>query len=207
MNQLTTYEQLIAAKLQELSAPAKIDMIWARIEHQLDVEMPIDESGPTDTGASSNPGFFFPGNKFLYIFLAAVAGIYFLTRPFAIQNEASETDVRPSYQTKDSLNKATDPNKVSDRKVLFTDKADQVVAEQIISEDSVQASSEQVPIEIPTKEAESVNQPATSSVVNETKKPLVSVSTIDSTPKKGRGVKGININDYKIAPIKKDNQP
>ncbi len=205
MNQPTTYEQLIAAKLQELSAPAKIDAIWASIEHQLDVEMPIDESGPTDTGTSSNPGFYFPGSKFLYVFLAAVAGLYFLTRPFAIQNESSETEVQPSYQTMDSLNTAKEPNKVSDSEAIFSDKAYMPVSEKIITEDSMPVTSEQVPMQVPTKEPEPIHQLSAPIVNSEIKKPLVTMPTTDSTPRKRRGVKGINISDYKIAPVKKDN--
>ncbi len=204
MNQPTTYEQLIAAKLQELSAPAKIDAIWARIEHQLDVEMPIDESGPTDIGTSSNPGFYFPGSKFLYVFLAAVAGLYFLTRPFAIQNESSETDVQPSYQTMDSLNTVKEPNKVSDSEAIFSDKADMPVSEKTITEDSMPVTSEQEPMQVPTKEPEPIHQLSAPIVNSEIKKPLVTMPTTDSTPRKGRGVKGINISDYKIAPVKKD---
>lgn len=207
MNQLTTSEQLIAAKLQELSAPAKIDAIWARIEQQLDVEMPIDESGATDTGASSNPGLYFPGSKFLYLFLAAVAGIYFLTRPYAIQNERSETDAQPSYQTIDSLDTVTDPRNVPDQKNRVTDKADMPVTKQIITEDSMSVTSEQVPLQILTKEAEPIHQLSAPIVNSEIKKPLVTMPSTDSTPKKGRGVKGINISDYKIAPVKKDNEP
>lgn len=207
MNQPTTYEQLIAVKLQELSAPAKIDAIWARIEQQLDVEMPIDESGPTDTGASSNPGFFFPGSKFLYVFLAAVAGIYFLTRPYAIQNEAAEINDQQPYEIIDSVNAVSNPIKKSDSEITFTDNADMSVADKAIPNDSTSADiSEPISNQIITKEPESIIQPPVSNLVNEIKKSPVSIIP-DTTVKKGRGVKGINLSDYKIAPVKKDNQP
>jgi hypothetical protein len=207
MNQLTTYEQLIAAKLQELSAPAKIDAIWARIEQQLDVEMPTDESGPTDTEASSNPGFFFPGSKFLYIFLAAVASIYFLTRPYAIQNEASETTDQQPYEISDSVNTVSDPKKKSDSEIMFTDKADISVTNEALPKDSIPDDVlESIPNEVIKKEPESIVQPPVSNPVNEIKKSPIPIIT-DTTVKKGRGVKGINLSDYKIAPVKKDNQP
>lgn len=209
MNQPTTYEQLIAVKLQELSAPAKIDAIWARIEQQLDVEMPTDESGSTDAGASSNPGFFFPGNQFLYIFLAAVAGIYFLTRPYAIQNEVSETNHQQSYEIKDSVNNVSDLIKKSDSEVIFTDKADRVVLDKTLPNDSVTVISEEsTPSTVEKKGSDPIMQsPAPVSIpVNETKKLPTPIIT-DTTIKKGRGVKGINSSDYKIAPVKKDNQP
>jgi len=207
MNQPTTYEQLIAVKLQELSAPAKIDAIWARIEQQLDVEMPTDESGPTDTGASSNPGFFFPGSKFLYIFLAAVAGIYFLTRPYAIQNEAAEINDQQPYQIRDSAKTVSDPIKKSDSEIIFTDKADLSVTDKAISLDSTTIPiSEPMQNEVITKEPEPMVQSSVVTTVSETKKPPTPIIK-DTTIKKGRGVKDINLSDYKIVPVKKDNQP
>lgn len=210
MNQPTTYEQLIAAKLQELSAPTKIDAIWARIEQQLDVEMPIDEFGPTDTGASSHPGFFFPGSKFLYIFLAAAAGIYFLTRTYAIQNEASENHYQqPDAVIIDSLNTVSDPINKSDGEVIFTDKADMAVTDKEIPNDSAAVVSEETrPHSIIPKESEPIVQPVVpvSIPVNETNKLPIPIVK-DTTTKKGRGVRDINMSDYKIAPVKKDNQP
>lgn len=207
MNQPTTYEQLIAVKLQELSAPAKIDAIWARIEQQLDVEMPTDESGPTDTGASSHPGFYFPGSKFLYVLLAAVAGIYFLTRSHAIQNEASEINSQQPFEILDSATGLKDPVKNKDSEVIFSDKADMPVNEQVISNDSATSSiAEPVPNEVVNKEPEPVIPSNVAPTSNETKKLSTPIVT-DTTAKKGRGVKGINLSDYKIAPVKKDNQP
>ncbi len=209
MNQPTTYEQLIAAKLQELSAPTKIDAIWARIEQQLDVEMPTDESGSTDAGASSHPGFLFPGNQILYIFLAAVAGIYFLTRPYAIQNEVSETNHQQHYAIKDSVTNVSDLIKKSDSEVIFTDKADRIVLDKTLPNDSGTVISEE-PMTSTVEKKESdpiVQSPVPVSIpVNETKKLPAPIIT-DTTTKKGRGVKGINSSDYKIAPVKKDNQP
>lgn len=207
MNQPTTYEQLIAAKLQELSAPAKIDAIWARIEQQLDVEMPTDESGSTDTGASSHPGFFFPGNKFLYIFLAAIAGIYLLTRPYAIQTEASEINAQQPFEIMDSTIEVKAPIKNSDSDVIFTDKADMPVNDPGTPNDStITPIAESVPNEVVTKEPEPSTPSPVSTVINETKK-LPSPIITDTISKKGKGVKGINLSDYKIAPVKKDNQP
>ena len=207
MNQPTTYEQLIAAKLQELSAPTKIDAIWARIEQQLDVEMPTDESGSTDTGASSHPGFFFPGSKFLYVFLAAVAGIYLLTRPSTTQNESLETKGQQTFQFSDSLNSLKDPVKNTDSEIIFSDKADISVNEQTISNDSTPiVVSDPEPAAIVTKEPESVVKSPITTANNETKKlpePIIN----DTTVKKRRGVPGINLSDYKITPVKKDNQP
>ncbi|MBK7883673.1 MAG: hypothetical protein IPJ81_07600 [Chitinophagaceae bacterium] len=51
MNKNTTYEQLIAQKLEQLAVPDSADAIWASIEQQLDVVMPVN--APTGTPASS----------------------------------------------------------------------------------------------------------------------------------------------------------
>lgn len=207
MNQPTTYEQLIAAKLQELSAPAKIDAIWARIEQQLDVEMPTDESGPTDTGALSHPGFFSPGNKFLYIFLAAVVGIYFLTRTDAIQNEPPINNSQLPFEIIDSTAGLKDPIKNRDNEVIFTDKADMPVNDLGVSNDSIMTPIEKpAPAEIVTKEPAPSIPPPVSTSIHETKKPPAPTVT-DTSSKKGKGIKGLNLSDYKIVPVKKDNQP
>lgn len=207
MNQPTTYEQLIAVKLQELSAPAKIDAIWARIEQQLDVEMPTDESGSTDTGASSHPGFFFPGNKFLYVFLAAVAGIYFLTRTDAIQNEAPVTNFQQPFEIIDSTDGLKNPPKNRDSEVIFTDKADMPVNDPGTPNDSIMTPIEQpVSEDIVTKEPEPSIPSPVSTAIQEIKKPLAPTVT-DTSSKKGKGVKGLNLSDYKIVPVKKGNQP
>lgn len=42
MNHPTTYEQLIAQKLQEMDVPDQANSIWATIEQQLSIEMPTD---------------------------------------------------------------------------------------------------------------------------------------------------------------------
>lgn len=210
MNQPATYEQLIAAKLQELSAPAKIDAIWARIEQQLDVEMPTDEPGSSNTGGSSNPGFYFPGSKLLYVFLAAAAGIYFLARPYAIQNQASETNSNNHFKLTDTGKTIKNTGQLPGREIIFTDKADMPDSKKKDQSDAIiPAAADEAQPEITVQEPESMMmQPAVSlPITTDIKKQVPPVITTDSIPKKGRGVKGITTNDYKIAPVKKDNQP
>lgn len=55
MNQKTTYEITITEKLEQLKAPQLVDSIWARIEAQLDLELPTDD-GPPNPPASPLTG-------------------------------------------------------------------------------------------------------------------------------------------------------
>lgn len=61
---------------------------------------------------------------------------------------------------------------------------------------------EPVPNEIVTKESESSISSLISTAIHKTKKPLVPTIT-DTSLKKGKGAKGINLSDYKIVPVKK----
>jgi hypothetical protein len=56
MDQRLRYEQLISEKLESLPIPDMADAIWARIEAQLDIDLPTDEGGGTTPDAPSGPG-------------------------------------------------------------------------------------------------------------------------------------------------------
>ena len=55
MNQKATYELTITEKLEQLTAPDMVDAIWARIELQLDIDLPTDD-GPTNPPAPPTSG-------------------------------------------------------------------------------------------------------------------------------------------------------
>lgn len=205
MNHLTTYEQLVADKLQQLPVPDMADAIWVRIEQQLDVEMPVDKSGDPSNGNSSLPGFRFPGNIILYVFLAAlISVVFYLNRP----GQYKETLVQPTSNTisvpaseGDLPQKLSQPGKQAETN--YTDKADLLVE---IKEEK--AATETEPSVITnrtrdTKDFESFKKdepPTMLEMVQKKAGPLVQ----DSVPKKTRGVKGITPNDYRIAPVRKD---
>jgi hypothetical protein len=206
MNHLTTYEQLIADKLQQLPVPDMADAIWARIEQQLDVEMPEDKPGDPAKGNNSLPGYRFPGNIILYVFFAAlISVIFYLNKPV----QYKETSASPASNTisvpettDNTLQKQSMP--AMQAETIYTDKADLPV--DYIKEEKNVAENEPPSITnkaLDTKEVESVNK--------EEKPPLIEVAqkkagplVQDSVPKKTRGVKGITSNDYRIAPVRKD---
>lgn len=205
MNHLTTYEQLVADKLQQLPVPDMADAIWARIERQLDVEMPVDKSGDHNNGNSSLPGFQFPGNIVFYIFLAALVSIiFYFNRP----GQYKETSIQPSSKTT-TVPAADDPAQKKyilpekRSEIDYTDKADIPVAP--VKEDVVTEKEQPLILNqaVEAKENEVVKKqelpPLIEAVQKKTTAPVQ-----DSVPKKTRGVKGITSNDYRIAPVRKD---
>jgi len=206
MNHLTTYEQLVADKLQQLPVPDMADAIWARIEQQLDVEMPVDKPGDPRNGNSSLPGFRFPGNIILYAFLAAlISVVFYLSQP----GQNKEVSAVPSSNeipvpgTDNNIpEKKSTP--VMQAETIYTDKADLSIGDK----------KEEKPIQ-------ENELPLITNTINDTKEPeivkkeelppfleVIQKKTVpriqDSIPKKTRGVKGITANDYRIAPVRKD---
>ena len=206
MNHLTTYEQLIADKLQQLPVPDMADAIWARIEQQLDVEMPVDKPGDPGNGNSSLPGFRFPGNIVLYIFLATlVSVIFYLNRP----GQHKETFITPSSNTitipatDDHIQKKyASPEKQAE--TIYTDRADLPVDQ--IRENAVTEKEQPfIPTQtVETKENEAVKKQEIPPLIETVQKKTTTAPIQDSVPKKTRGVKGITSNDYRIAPVRKD---
>lgn len=103
MNDRLTYEELIAAKLEQLPAmPAMADAIWARISGELDREMPADEGGDTGNGPSGG-GFGF--NTWLWpgagLLLLALAGLIFYS-----QQDYAPAALMPARKTETPLRQA-----------------------------------------------------------------------------------------------------
>lgn len=75
MNEKAIYELTITEKLEQLTAPDMRDAIWARIEAQLDIDLPTDD-GPTDPPTPKsgprkwiNRGFFIVAVALVLIYL------------------------------------------------------------------------------------------------------------------------------------------
>lgn len=206
MNHLTTYEQLVAEKLQQLPVPDMADAIWARIEQQLDVEMPVDKPGDATDGYHSLPGFKFPGNGILYIFLAAIVVTLFLVNKSTGRNDipatpATKKIITPVLNNTDQKKSiVTDPSiVVNTTDTTTTSAAD--LGEYAEKETPV------MPV-INNASAISVNEP----VIKQEQAPFIepvqkkiSLPLMqDSAIKKRRGVLGLTSNDYRIAPVRKD---
>lgn len=205
MNQLTTYEQLVAEKLQQLPVPDMADAIWARIEQQLDVEMPVDQPGDSHDGNSSLPGFRFPGSIIFYIFFAAlVSVIFYLNRP----DQHKETPTIPlsnpiTVPTAEDQLPKTNPSPTRQAETIYTDKADlplDHIIENTATEKEQPVITNQV---VEAKENETVKKQEIPPLI-ETVQKKTTASIQDSVPRKIRGVKGITSNDYRIAPVRKD---
>lgn len=205
MNQLTTYEQLIADKLQQLPVPDMADAIWASIEQRLDVEMPEDPSGPSSGGNHSLPGFQFPGRIMLYCFLAALISVFFyLNRPGKNSEElslSSSDSIAPSTVVVDDQKKPTPSER--QQETIFKERADLPV--DMFKEDKL-VEKEWPVSENPIKEIKTTEIPAKqeTSPIIETILAKKVIAQQDTIPKKTRGIKGITSNDYRIAPVRKD---
>ena len=206
MNNLTTYEQLIADKLQQLPVPDMADAIWARIEQRLNVEMPLEDGG-NNTGSSSLPGFQFPGKGIVFLFLAALVSVlFYLNRPVKqVQNNNIPSNTNTISIPVQNLYKPLEEKpSVQPAESMYTDKADLPI--QYSKGDSFDT-------QIPASSTEPI------SIINETvtlpkSAPVITIGQSiipknlspvqDSGTKKGRGVKGIGTDDYRIVPVKKD---
>lgn len=208
MNNRTTYEQLIADKLQQLPIPDMADAIWARIEQQLNVEMPVDDQGPNNTPGSSSPGFRFPGNTMLYIFIVALTTIYFLSKSFAKKQHKDQVSNEIYFNQPDTTIVNADENVLNDSQTIKfrNDKADVSLPQSMITEHEAPAKNEAEVNETQVATTtEIINKPIPQ-IQAQNLKPIVVQNTDTMPTKKSRGVK-LNPNEYRIAPVKKDSLP
>jgi hypothetical protein len=201
MNQKTTYEQLITEKLEGMPVPDMADAIWARIEHQLDIDMPTDDSG-TDPEPKSPSGSGWIGGAGLFVFVAALVTIFLINKNKNKSN-ASNPYV-PVIQRTDSMQRnpvfqtASDSNIISEKRpqVVTQDvpiKSAPAVGEHMINKDTSVA--------FPQGLTPHFNSDTQQQVVTNVPPPVRQDST---KPKKSRGVQGITDNDYRIVPVAKD---
>lgn len=216
MNERLAYEELIAAKLEQLAPlPAMADAIWSRISDELDREMPTDDGGAPDGGGGSalpgTGGFAWPGLGL--IILAAAGLLYWNTRPkqnntttpsmpaTSVQSSPVANDTSPPENTlpyKDELTPASRQQLNANGSLQDTASVNDV---NISSLDKLQpdtAASRPMPL---------INQPAPGLqqpdlVPNE--KPAAQTNVDTPPAKKSRGVTGINNSDYRIVPDRKD---
>jgi len=196
MNEKTAYEQTIASRLQALPLPDMADAIWARIEAQLDVELPPDNN--TDGGGQA-PNFPTGGLFWGGVSLIVIAVLYFLFSQNSKTNTPQNEPALPSSVTTQpvAIPKNSAPANNSGSSVLPTDKNNHVpgieVTQTSIADSNVSSSLMQ-----PPKLDSAV-------ITNVTAPPIVTPPIKTDTavaPKKGRGVSGISNDDYRIVPKK-----
>ena len=191
MHQPTRYEQLIGEKLQQLPVPDMADAIWARIEAQLDIDLPTDD-GPTPPSNPPGSGPLVIGGIGLVVIVALIT--VFLTRrkephPVLVTPQATPQTTQPQ-----SLPAQTErggaPGKAPT--VVLPQKGE--TNKFFTNTDSVVAPVVQLPAD--TVSTLSTNAPRTM--------PPLALPVDTATPvKRPRGVP-LNDEDYRIVPKKKD---
>ena len=76
MNQKTAYEQIITGKLHALPVPDMADAIWARIETQLDLDMPQTDPPPTNPPGTPSGGIILGGISIVFV-IALITYLFF----------------------------------------------------------------------------------------------------------------------------------
>ena len=200
MNQKTTYEVTITSKLDQLPIPDLRDAIWARIEGELDADLPTDDGGDTPPSAPR-------GGKALQFALPGIVVI--LIALFLIKNNKQNPAPNeiPSTQPATQTNSATptaSPPPVDTKAVIQN------------NESPVVYPGTNIPISTAPIQTDSVSAPMTDIIppvtdnTNQQPEPLVQAPLTqqpprtDSVVKKKRGVSGITDNDYRITPVKPD---
>jgi len=197
MSEQLSYESIIAAKLEALQPmPAMADAVWARIQQDLDIEMPTN----TPKGSGGIPGaYLWPG---IGITLCIIAALFFwnnqYTKPLNNTNTPKDSISIQEPQTSGSSS-GPRPNKSSQNLPL-----------KVLDQNKVDSSNYTEPSSVITlpKRDSAFNTPAT--IIIEPNKNLTpgisetvipNVKKIDSPQtKKPRGVQGINPQDYQIVP-------
>lgn len=200
MNQKTTYEVTITSKLNQLPIPDLREAIWARIEGELDADMPTDDGG--DTPPSSPRGgqvlpYALPGIVVIIIALFLIK----INKQNSKPNKIPATT--PATQTIITTPAASPPP--IDTKAIIPDKKNPVVypgTNVPISTVPNSTDSSSVPVaDIIPPVTDNTNQQAPPLVQAP---PSQTQKTDSLAPKKKRGVSGITNDDYRITPAKPD---
>jgi hypothetical protein len=195
MDQKAAYEKTITEKLELLSVPDMVDAIWARIETQLDIDMPPDE-GPVNPPATP-PGRSGPWNGIVITFFIAalVATIYFTNRN-PIRNNNNEA-ISPANTTiitsPENINDKPPPSRTIILSSPPTPPAKNAPLPLLPDKDSLSSVDDGAGASIPD-----------SVINNAVVTPVPVFPPADSSKKNGRGVRGIKDADYRITPVKKD---
>ena len=192
MNKQMTYEITIKKKLENIPVPDLSEMIWARIENELDTD-PGDSSDNNPTSPSSPTGGIILGGTALLFIMALT--FYFLTKK---PNDIPQID---KVQTTLPVQNNNQPNSpVSNANVQTNTKTGNIKQENI-ADTSTQ-------VEIPFTSQSIVNDSIVKTEIAQGNEiPLTLPKTMDTIPvKKTRGVTNISNDDYKIIPKNDSNR-
>ena len=186
MNNQMTYEITIKKKLENIPVPDLSEMIWARIENELDAD-PGDGTDNNPPSPSSPAGGIMLGGTALLFIIALI--IYFLNKP----NNTPQIDKVQTTIPVQNNHPNLPPASVNVLPTITsTNKKQENVA------------GTQEPLENPVTSQTTINDSMPMpDVVRGNEIPLTLPKTMDTIPpKKTRGVSGITNDDYKIVPKK-----
>lgn len=224
MSQALPYEQLIAEKLEQLPPlPEMADAIWARIEKQLDDELPTDDTSP-DSGPSgpiTGSGGMSSLGRLGLLAIGAIILIYWLNyrkadlfSPLGSPQEQLEKPASPPNKVESPGNKGAAGAEVPAGTPGASVHSNVPIVPGVSDSLSTNAPPPQVPgdsLQVVSPEplqpgnVEGINNIGSQQVeVKET--PINAGKLPDSSKlrKKPTGIKGIGPEDYKIVPQKKD---
>jgi hypothetical protein len=188
MSQPTTYEQLIAQKLQELAVPDQADAIWATIEQQLNIEMPNSSSG---SGGLNNSNWWIGGGSLFTLLVAIATYIY-----------VSKQDLESEKPIKEKPAAIQHHQPLKNNEDMSSHKLSPIEIRQNKPTTAPEANGQEVEETEPSSVKETVESAPVQNVAAPAVLPLPPDTVV--AKKKPRGVKGISSEDYRIVPSKKD---
>ena len=186
MNKQMTYEITIKKKLENIPVPDLSEMIWARIENELDTD-PGDSSDNNPPSPSSPTGGIILGGTALLFIMALT--FYFLTKK---PNDIPQID---KVQTTLPVQNNNQPNSPGTNANVQPNTSPGNIKQENIADTNMQ-------VEIPFTSQSIVNDSIVKTeIVQGNEIPLTLPKTMDTIPvKKTRGVTNISNDDYKIVP-------
>jgi hypothetical protein len=200
------YEEIITGKLAALPLPDMADAIWARIERQLDIDLPTDEGGDVPEPPSPwGGGGIAVGAGFLAVVGAILAFFYFY------QPDKPTVSSTPINNTTENLAPAQNNTTINDPapQAPFTQGANSppLVPGDIKPEPLGDAAITNVATTATPMQDSTVSAPenfTAQSLVNAP--PVLPDVQPDSVPKKRRGVQNVSDKDYRIVPKNNNGQ-
>lgn len=186
MNKQMTYEVTIKKKLENIPVPDLSELIWARIENELDTD-PGDSSDNNPPSPSSPTGGIILGGTALLFIMALT--FYFLTKK---PNDIPQID---KVQTTLPVQNNNQPNSPGTNANVQPNTRPDNINQENIADTSTQ-------VEIPFTSQSIVNDSIVKTEIAQGNEiPLTLPKTMDTIPvKKTRGVTNISKDDYKIVP-------
>jgi hypothetical protein len=206
VNQLLSYEQVIADKLSHTAIPDMGDEIWAVIETELGPDAPTNHEGGDNSPASSPSGITWTSWVKIFIITIVTVALLLVVKKRDTNNyKQKNTPIVPAIENsinKDSVvisdsfsqNPATPANKETNR-IPIKPVISNSTAEPVILSDPP----------LLNNQADSITKPP-QMIILPTDNPItVKPDEKQKVPeKKGKGAKGIKDTDYKIVSKNKD---